>query len=41
MEPPDCLLRDVPVGVIDEREPAGPSGFTIRGQNDLGGFADA
>jgi hypothetical protein len=41
IEPADGGLRDSAIGVIDERESAGTSGFPVNWKNDLGGFADA
>jgi hypothetical protein len=41
IEPADCRFCDGAIGVIDKREAAGPSGFSIDGKNYLGRFTDA
>jgi hypothetical protein len=37
----DRRFRNGAIRVVHERESAGPAGFPVNGENDLGGFADA
>jgi len=41
IETADRGFRDRPIGVVDERKPARPAGFTIDWENNLGGFTGA
>jgi hypothetical protein len=41
IEAADCGFGDRSIGVVNKCESTRPTGFTIHGEDDLGGFTDA